>query len=531
MFKSCDYCRHRKKRCVVPEVGTGTGTRCADCAHLDLPCEFSQRRPSLKRRQTSRHIAARLGLGQGGLGAVSETETAGNGLSVVGGVPENVFSDAGRRRVQVDSLSGKINKTLLERREAGGTEANATRNEQHSINISDGDEYARNSVYERYVHDVQPFLPFVPVEMLADNVFDENGILANCLSRACALSLNMMHAQHAGDPTTLDNAVACQSELSLVDAAGVLLLMPCMHFADATIERVLNTVEAASIRQQEELQHHISIPQSVSVPVPACIMAGAVSAYTWRQLIDRPTALLRLPTDILHGYALSLDERTFARHYLLLADIGARFNQQCIRTELDGVGEGSDPAQTQSTRIAWAKLEYECLIWQVRLPPHLLDLRDELPATPESLVMHQLSSLVLLSLYSYILNRADTLGSLVALRPVPGVLYFMCALARSVFICPRAVLDRWDLIVDIRATTARIMLRLWHQTHFENCRAILDMWTDVEERHQAFAAQVCEEIGTGPWTVDEIDGYSVFWTYRDLRALTLELIVGDPGMR
>lgn len=519
MFKSCDYCRHRKKRCVVAEVGT----RCADCEHLDLPCEFSQRRPSLKRRQTSQHIAARLGLT-----GLAGTSGGDNGSEL--DLPEDgVFSDAGRRRVQVDSLSGKINKTLLERRDAGGTEGNAANNEQHSI--SKGDDSTRNSVYERYVHDVQPFLPFVPVEMLADNVFDENGILADCLARACALSLNMMHARHAGDATVLDDAVARQHDLSLVDAAGVLLLMPCMHFADATVERVLNTIDAASIRQQQqqEQQQHMSIPPSIHVP--ACIMAGAVSAYTWRQLIDRPTTLLGLPTDMLHGYAMSLNERTFGRHYLLLADIGARFNQQCIRTELDGVSEGNDATQTQSTRIAWAKLEYECLLWQVRLPPHLLDLRDELPATPESLVMHQLSSLVLLSLYSFILSRADTLGSLVALRPVPGVLYFMCALARSVFICPRAVLDRWDLIVDIRATTARIMLRLWHQTHFENCRAILDMWTDVEDRHAAFAAHVREEIGTGPWTVDEIDGYSVFWTYRDLRALTLELIVGDPGMR
>ncbi|ERS96903.1 hypothetical protein HMPREF1624_06229 [Sporothrix schenckii ATCC 58251] len=520
MFKSCDYCRHRKKRCVVEWAGS----RCTDCEHLDLPCEFSQRRPSLKRRQTSRNIAARLGLG-GGESKPTDVQPAVSGLAVP---DDGVFSDAGRRRVKVDSLTSKINKTLLERRAAGGSDGSTASNEQRRY--SEGGGVLRNPLYDRYVHDVQPFLPFVAVEMLADNVFDENGILADCLSRACALSLHLMHAQRSGDASALDDAIARQHDLSLADAAGVLLLMPCMHFSEATIERVLKTVEATSIRiREEEQQQHTSVPRSLGIP--ACVMAGAVSAYTWKQLVGRPTTLLRLPTDMLHGYAMSLGERTFARHYLLLADIGARFNQQCIRTELDGVSDANDATQTQSTRIAWAKLEYECLLWQVRLPPHLLDLRDELPATPESLVMHQLSSLVLLSLYSYILNRTDTLGGLIALRPVPGVLYFMCALARSVFICPRAVLDRWDLIVDIRATTARIMLQLWHQTHFENCRAILDMWTDVEERHAAFAAQVREEIGTGPWTVDEIDGYSVFWTYRDLRALTLELIVGDPGMR
>ncbi|CAK7222672.1 hypothetical protein SEUCBS140593_004980 [Sporothrix eucalyptigena] len=305
----------------------------------------------------------------------------------------------------------------------------------------------------------------------------------------------MMHAQPAGDPAVLDTAVASQPSLSLSDAAGLLLLIPCMPLADATVERVLDTIASGP--------HHY--PE---------VLAGAISTQTWKQLVYRPSTHLALPTNMLHTFALSLDERSFARHYLLLADLGTRFQQQTQQTQLD----------PESAHLAWAKLEYECLLWQVRLPPHLLDLRDELPATPESLVIHQLSSLVLLSLYSHILDNPE-LGRSVALRPVPGVLYFMCALARSVFICPRAVLDRWELVVDIRATTARILLRLWHQTRFENCRAILAMWTDIEPQHEALAAQIQREIGTGPWTVDEIDGYSVFWTFRDLRALTLELIV------
>jgi hypothetical protein len=178
-------------------------------------------------------------------------------------------------------------------------------------------------------------------------------------------------------------------------------------------------------------------------------------------------------------------------------------------------------------QLVWSRLEYECLLRPVQLPPALLDLRDGMPATPQSVVIHCLQNLLLLSFYSYVLDRPDTLGTLLALRPVPGVLYFLCALARTVFVCPREMLDRWALLADIQATTARIMLRLWHRTQFENCRAILNLWEDAHGRFHDLARQVRQEIGPGPWTVDEIDGYSVFWTFRDLRSLTIEFISTD----
>lgn len=182
--------------------------------------------------------------------------------------------------------------------------------------------------------------------------------------------------------------------------------------------------------------------------------------------------------------------------------------------------EGMQP----DTPVVWSKLEYECLLWQVCLPPSLLDTRDDLPATPESVVIHCLSSLLLLSFYSYVLEHADTLGALIALRPVPGVLLFLCALARSTFVCPQILLNRMSLLVSIQAQTVRIMLRLWYQTGFENCRAILNMWENPGDVFPDLAQQVQEEIGAGPWAIEEIDGYSVFWTFRDLRTLTTKLI-------
>lgn len=144
--------------------------------------------------------------------------------------------------------------------------------------------------------------------------------------------------------------------------------------------------------------------------------------------------------------------------------------------------------------------------------------------------MHCLSSMLLLSFYSDVLEHADTLGVQMALRPVPGVLLFLCALARSTFICPRNLLDRWALLLHMQAATVRIMLRLWRQTGFENCRALCNLWEDSHNLFPDLKQQVREEIGTGPWTIEEIDGYSVFWTFRDLRTLAAKFIIDSRNM-
>lgn len=250
-------------------------------------------------------------------------------------------------------------------------------------------------------------------------------------------------------------------------------------------------------------------------------MSAALLTNVWRRLSGHSHPPIHLSPDILQGFAQGLDPSTFGHHYLRLTRHAAELDQRCIAMEVEGI--------QPDTRLVWAKLEYDCLLWQVCLPPSLLDTRDDLPATPESVIVHSMSSMLLLSLYSYVLERVDTLGTLIALRPVPGVLLFLCALARSTFICPPQLLDRMSLLVSIQAQTARIMLRLWHQTGFENCRAILNLWENPHNRFPELARQVRREIGSGPWAIEEIDGYSVFWTFRDLRTLTTKFIfAGRP---
>lgn len=252
----------------------------------------------------------------------------------------------------------------------------------------------------------------------------------------------------------------------------------------------------------------------VGEKLPTPILAGAVVANTWYRLVGLPLTPLDVPDDFLMAYAQTLDHSTFSHHYLRISHLGLKLDRLRLAEEREGVGPDS--------KLLWCRLEYECLFWAVQLPTTLLDLRDELPARPEAVAIHSFHNLVVLDFYATVLDRPDTLGSLLALRPVPGVLHYICSLARSVFICPREMLSHWALFSDIQAATARIILRLWHQTQFENFCGLLNLWDDSLDRFPELARSVREEIGTGPWTIDQTDGYSVFWTFRDLRSLHLE---------
>jgi hypothetical protein len=214
------------------------------------------------------------------------------------------------------------------------------------------------------------------------------------------------------------------------------------------------------------------------------------------------------------SYSQSVDPSTFAHHYLRISNLGLSLDRLRLAEERKGLGP--------DTKLSWCRLEYECLFWAVQLPSSLLDLRDEMPARPEAITIHSLHNLVMLSFYATVLGRQNTLGKLLALRPVPGVLHYICSLVRSVFICPREMLIHWAILSDIQATTAHIILQLWRQTQFENFRGLLNLWDDALDRYPELAREVREEIGSGPWTIDQTDGYSVFWTFRDLRSLHLE---------
>ncbi|KAK3939516.1 hypothetical protein QBC46DRAFT_342481 [Diplogelasinospora grovesii] len=475
MFKSCNYCRHRKKKCVLTYP---SARRCGECEHLNLACEFSLRQPSLKRRTTSQRIASRVSAA----------------AAVVVGTATAAASDRGRRPPNSASIVATVKDGDCQLGSAGGARSPARK-----IILRDDSPDTPELTAGKYWKYVHPLTPFVPREMILDGNDNWNPVLRQCIELASSVWLHQgpepALPQRAGDSL----AMAIRGGLSLPDLAGVLLLLLRVPLETDLAQRVFGTVHAALLAGEV---------------LPAPVLAGALVANTWLRLVGSSLAPLDVPEGYLPAYARSLDHATFGHHYLRLSSLALRYDRLRVAAEYGDLGPGA--------KLSWCRLEYECLFWAVQLPSSLLDLRDEMPARPEAVVIHSLHNLVLLSFYATVLGRQDTLGNLLALGPVPGVLHYICALARSVLVCPREMVHQWALLSDIQAATARILLALWRLTQFENFRGLLNLWDDALNRFPDQARCVRDEIGAGPWTIEQTDGYSVFWTFRDLRSLHLE---------
>ncbi|KAF4961108.1 hypothetical protein FSARC_10272 [Fusarium sarcochroum] len=483
MFKSCDYCRHRKKKCVT----LPSASRCSGCEHLDVPCKFTARSPSLKRRGVSQRLAAQVVAADTTTLTTTKTLPRPSGSLAVP-APRLKHGDCQVR------LAGQP-ETPIKHVLHGPTEVGST------SSPGDVSPLVMTRTGEKYWQNVHSFLPFVHPQLLNEaQLRSQSGGQPGHLEHCIHLASHLLSAKHDDDEVCLTVeiekvlSVFGQGRLSPSEVTGVLLVF------DAVEQDVETDADGEGLMLLE-------------------ILSSALVTHVWRRLVGQPHPPLRLSSDFLHKFITTLDPSGFGHHFTRLSYLAVEFERRCRLLESQGVAP--------DTQAAWSRLEYDCLLWQVCLPGALLDTRDELPATAQSIVIHCFSSTLLLSLYSYILDRLDTLGALLALKPIPGVLLFMCILARSTFICPRELLDRWAILPDMQAATARIMLRLWHQTGFENCRAIINLWTDSLDRFPELSRHVRNEIGPGPWPIDEIDGYSVFWTFRDLRSLMTKFIFGD----
>lgn len=213
MFKACDYCRHRKKKCVVPPASA----RCSDCEHLDLPCDFSARVPSLKRRQTSKRIAARIGAASA---AWSEKSGGDGSVSSDNGADEANLKE-GDCQLRLAGRRDMANKRLFQPRDS-----------------VDGHRDGALSMSQRYWRDVHPFWPFASPEMLEEGESGRDPAFKQCVDVACYLSLNLMK-----DPEIV--SVHSESLMSILQRgrpsmsviAGTFLLCPFIYYSDELLQK------------------------------------------------------------------------------------------------------------------------------------------------------------------------------------------------------------------------------------------------------------------------------------------------------
>lgn len=216
MLKSCNYCRHRKKKCLTETWGS----RCTECEHLDLVCEFSRRQPSLKRRRTSQRIASKVSAAAAANSALDPTS-------------DRQWASIG---------------TIVSIVKDGDSQLNA-HNPGQKILLKDGTPDIPRSVARKYWDYVHPLTPFVPSDMIRDDNEAWDPLLLQCVDQAAQIWLHHTpgpELSHQLGPTL---TLVSQSELTLSGLAGVLLVMLRFPAEKDFIQRVRNSSNQRVPRQ------------------------------------------------------------------------------------------------------------------------------------------------------------------------------------------------------------------------------------------------------------------------------------------
>ncbi|ANB10940.1 hypothetical protein AWJ20_3734 [Sugiyamaella lignohabitans] len=262
------------------------------------------------------------------------------------------------------------------------------------------------------------------------------------------------------------------------------------------------------------------------------LLIGALSAYAWNSLVAYDN--LRPPNndeaeiiDIYETVTSNISEDTFAYHFLYVSTLLCRFKVLMILPDEvyspESLASGSPQHDDAwySTRKSLIRLEYELLLWPVRLPKHLTVVKDDLIATPGALILHVLHNTVLLAYYIQAIRHKDPYGRMLSILPVPGLLQFLCGMAASSFKCQPDIIEKWPIIRDCLVITARLMLELYNQTEYENCKVALALYQDSQTAPGLYNS-IQKVLAAVDWAANDKDGAALYWIFRDVRSMSLQ---------
>lgn len=206
MFKSCQYCRHRKKKCVFPGPADPDG-RCFACQHLGVACEVEARQPSSKRQRTSQRIAS----------SIQHRQLP----------PALAHADPGHAEPTTPPQSGDCQ---IPRADPG----KASKELIFPERWAELDGLGAIEKYKKALHQEVPFIPFEYLEEEA------SPLLRHCIELATKLSFH--HGR--GDCSDADiehlTSLVHGQRLTREEAAGLLLLLPRAGLARHVTEKVCN---------------------------------------------------------------------------------------------------------------------------------------------------------------------------------------------------------------------------------------------------------------------------------------------------
>ena len=186
------------------------------------------------------------------------------------------------------------------------------------------------------------------------------------------------------------------------------------------------------------------------------------------------------------------------------------------------------------------QFEFDMLLFPAKLSNNLIVVGDTLLSTPEAFMLHILHDILMIAYYKFAVKNDNGFGDMTSISAVPGLYHFISGVAISNLRVTEEIAGKWSIIADLQILTAKYLLELFQAMEFSTFSFTLQYYNRRENTN--FDLQTCREVDEQVRQfletsqqirdrTDDFDGYVVFWVFRDIRSMSLQLYINEDKKR
>ncbi|EGV63052.1 hypothetical protein CANTEDRAFT_134891 [Yamadazyma tenuis ATCC 10573] len=180
------------------------------------------------------------------------------------------------------------------------------------------------------------------------------------------------------------------------------------------------------------------------------------------------------------------------------------------------------------------QFEFNMLLFPAKLSKGLIVVKDKLLSTPEAFILHILHNMLMIAYYSLAVTQWE-FGNMTSIMAVPGLYHFISGMAISNFRVRDEIVGRWCIIADSQIYTAKLLVQLYRVMEFDTFTFALQFYT--YRPNISFTAHESSDIDRNVKELldnasvrerdDDFDGAVVFWVFRDVRSMSLQMYLNE----
>lgn len=495
LLKACNFCRKRKIKCKVL-----SNNICENCKEHNRECIFDHKaiaRENKVKKPTSITI---------------------NLKDTIANKPKNLSSYTGTFLDQIDSNAmEEFNKTINSPEYYKNSESDplmwTSDVKLDTASMSQPTLQNNNDVFQIYVENIEPYTPF-----LSHDIFNEelDAFSISCIQVAAVSSTN-----------------------SLMPQPSISYLLEILH------THFTKPIEWDPIK----LGCFFLLPLRIRVPKPLIIesvqafnhffndspLALSPNLIAGGLCVDGWLALFSNTELITDNSVISMSAKIFD-----LVDVNS-YNYQFLSVSVflyQFIWLTNDTSYSfDDKRAQMLQFEFDMLLTPAKLSKNLIVVRDTLLSTPEAFLLHILHNMLMINYYTLMVED-KYLGSMTSISAVPGLYHFISGMAISNFRVTVELVNRWSIIADCQILTAKLLLRLYNEMEFETFRFSLQFYTSRKntnfdpEEYKMVDDHVNKFLESSQLKRDDdFDGAVVFWVFRDVRSMSLQLYINECKQR